>query len=1280
MRLTLYLKRAVCLAFLSLSALAASAQTSFFEPVPTAQLRIGADQNPHIRKLAYYRLKETNLRTFLAKAPVEFTNRGPAIALQIPLPDGTVETFDMLESPILAPAIAAKHPEIKTYNGQGQIHKNYTIRISFTALGFNAIILGVNGDAVYYDKVSTNRTDQLYRTYFARDAERPTPANSSGKSLNTKCGTDDSRALPIKTQPTNNGARATQVSTGTVLRNFRLAVAADGEFTNLPAYGGNVNAAFAGLVSYVNRMNAVYRVELSVQLNLVSDVTAVYSNTATDPYTNSNQGKMLDENQANLDKLVGKANYDVGHVLGTAQGSGGGVAVFQSLCDNDIKGQGVTGIGDGSFAPVFNDQTLTHEMGHQFGMSHSYNSSIPVCTTRNPGTSVEPGSGATIMSYGFTCDTDTKSDNYEQPAYGPILTFHTVNYDQAQAHITNSACFTTSDLDNVAPVVVVPANRTIPKSTPFTLTGSASDADGNPLTYSWEGTNVGTIVPTQTTLDNTAQPPFFRTYQPTSTGTRTFPRLEAILSGTNQAKGDKLPSVGIVTTHRLTVRDGLGGLAYEQMTVTIDANSGPFLETTNLKGSYLQNTAQTITWSVANTNSAPVNCATVNILLSTDGGLTFPTTLAANTPNDGSQSITLPAIDTDQARIKIASSNNIFFDISNANFSIVNPANQKPLAVTLATDKMTTSTAGPVVLTASVSGGRAPYTYKFLSEGGYSDISSADSPIITLTDLSTGVQTFTVTVVDNSFPISQTATGLVSFTVEAVPSVGLTAPDSVVTAGTGNNGGGKVVRRRSGSVAAAGDDGADYAIFHFARSNADGPLTVQYSISGSAVGNTLLMFDGDEVFEDGEMDFDLYVYPGDDLLQNGDQTLTLTLIDEEDYDVLPQDDDATIYFRTGSFSITGVTTVSCTPVSGDANRRSLTFTPQYSGADGQPISFSVVNELAPTTDPGPYTLSLYTDNPIITLKATQSETPGEASFAYNWLAACNGDVITPPSSPFSITAVTTVSCQTLSVGQRRLSFTPQYVGLNGGPVSFSVINELSPTTASGPYMLDLYTDNPIINLRATQSGTQGEAAFSYNWLAACTGTAPEPPSGAFSITAVTTISCQTLSAGQRQISFTPRYAGLSGGPVSFSVVNELLPTTASGPYTLNLYTDNPVITLKATQSGTPAEAIFSYGWLAACNSSAAARLGADASGLSVRVMGNPTQNGQVLIEVQGVSGQSVQMNLSDVQGRLIGSHRVDQAGSLERHTFEINRQPVGVLVLRVSTATQSQTVNVVKAN
>ena len=1171
--------------------LTANAQTPYFDPVPANRLRVDASMTKHIKKLSFYNLKDAQLRTYLAKAPLEFTKKGTALPLAIPLPNGTVETFDMVESPVLAPEIAAKHPEIKTYNGKGQTHKNYTIRVSFTALGFNAIILGVEGDAVYFDKVSTRQADQLYMTYFGRDAQRPERIKPFGPA--SKCGTVDLNKPVLPNQSKDKGGRKQGAlnNTGTVIRSFRLALAATGEFTQQAVYGGNRNLAFAGIVGYVNRLKAVYQAELSIEFVLVSDVTAVYANPATDPYTGS-QSTMLGQNQANLDALIGNANYDLGHVLTTELGSGGGVASRGVVCDASSKGRGVSGVGDGSFAPIFDDQLLCHEIGHQFDMSHSYNSSIPVCTTRAPETSVEPGAGATIMSYGFTCDESPNDDNYERPAYGPFLNFHSTNFEQAEAYIATISCFTSRPFNNTVPTITMPANRTIPKSTPFALSGSATDDDAD-LSYSWEGMNIGTIEPDASTLANTAQPPFFRSYEPVFTGTRTFPRLGAILDGSNYAKGDKLPSVGIVTTHRLTVRDSYGGVAYKEMSVTVAGNSGPFLETTNLAGSYSGGTAKTITWSVANTTAAPVSCATVNILLSTDGGVTFPTTLVANTPNDGSQSVTLPGLTTNQARIKIASSNNIFFDISNRNFTIL-----------------------------------------------------------------------------------------------PIPTVAVTAPDSVASEPPGPSGGGRLsasspatpfrlVKRSANARISADEPATDHAIFRFERDHAgaDDRLTVEYELSGTAIHNTDHFFDDTTHFEAGEFAFDLYVYPSHDVHPEDHETLTLTLLDPDHHQVHPTDNSATITILDNDgpaqpFSITAVTTISCTPV---GNRINLSFNPQYTGLSGQAITFQVVNELSPTTASGPYTLQLYADNPTLTLKAVQSGTAGEVSFSYNWLAACNNTVPPnpDPTGPFAITGVTTVSCTPVN-DRINLTFNPQYSGLSGQAVTFSVVNELAPTTQSGPYSLALYADNPVLILKATQSGTAGETSFSYNWVAACSG------GGSFGITAVTMVSCQTLSAGQRQLSFTPQYSGLNGQAITFSVANELSPTTASGPYTLRLYTDNPVITLKASQLGMAGEASFPYNWVGACNGGSA-RIGAEpVAPLQMRVLGNPAQNGQVSVEVLGAGGQPLRINLTNLRGQTIGSYQVERAGSVEQHTFEMSRQSAGQLLLRATTPSQSQTVKVIK--
>ncbi len=280
---------------------------------------------------------------------------------------------------------------------------------------------------------------------------------------------------------------------------------------------------------------------------------------------------------------------------------------------------------------------------------------------------------------------------------------------------------------------------------------------------------------------------------------------------------------------------------------------------------------------------------------------------------------------------------------------------------------------------------------------------------------------------------------------------------------------------------------------------------------------------------------------------------------------------------------------------------------------------------------------------------------------------------------FAITGATTVSCTTLSAGLRSLTFNPQYAGLDGSPVSFSVANELLPTTAPGPYTLNLYTDNPVITLKATQSGS--EASFAYNWLVTCNGGTPPPPPptpGPFSITGVTTVSCSTLSAGLRSLTFNPQYAGLDGSPVSFSVANEMLPTTAPGPYTLNLYTDNPVITLKATQSGS--EASFAYNWIVACNGGTpgSARVGAELrSRLKATILPNPVSD-EFQLRIEGALGQSVRLELVDVSGHSLVKRLVEVSDDTHQESVRFNQPGRGLYLLRVSTGEQALTLKVIR--
>lgn len=266
--------------------------------------------------------------------------------------------------------------------------------------------------------------------------------------------------------------------------------------------------------------------------------------------------------------------------------------------------------------------------------------------------------------------------------------------------------------------------------------------------------------------------------------------------------------------------------------------------------------------------------------------------------------------------------------------------------------------------------------------------------------------------------------------------------------------------------------------------------------------------------------------------------------------------------------------------------------------------------------------------------------------------------------------------------QRTLTFAPQYAGTNGQPVTFEVANELVPTTAPGPYTLNLHTDNPIVNLKATQGGTAGEASFTHNWLSACGNstippvTTPSPGSG-FSIAGVMTMNCAVVAGGERSLTFTPQYAGTNGRPISFAVVNESLPTTAMGPYTLRVYADNPTITLKATQDGTAGEASFTHNWLAACNN-AGARKGVELMApLQVRVLGNPVRD-VLMVEVTGAQGQALTVLLTDMQSRVAGQSQTETANAVEPYRFNVSGQPGGMYLLRVTAGGRTKTVRVVK--
>jgi hypothetical protein len=701
----------------------AQAQSGFFVPVSGVQTRAASSLIPNAR---FYQIQTRQLRTYLSRAPRQNQANTTPLRLDIPLPNGTTETFILTETEVLSPALAAENPTFKTYAGQGTTHPDYVIRLSLTSLGFEALIWGVDGDAVYIKKTTTDSASDLHTAYFARDARKVSAVRSFGTlGCGAKSSSSTQPRLPGVTPSKARAAAAGDFSFGSTMRRFRLAIATTGEWTrNAGGYPGVTDPAtlrtnaLAVIVTSVNRINGIYERELSCQFILVNPPTSganniVYDDPATDPYNNTDAPAQLTINHNSLTALVGVNDFDIGHLYGTA---GGGVAANSSLCDNFYKGEGYSARGTDTGDPFVVDY-VAHELGHQFGMDHTYNQADAVggaCTTRVPAQAYEVASGSTIMSYVGICS-DRNLQRYNDFV---LPMFHTASLKQAYTVMTAvPACGTTQGTNNV-PTVSAGVAYTIPRLTPFTLTATGNDADAADvpnLLYSWEefdlapspsGT-VGSPAGTYDVDDDGLLRPLFRVYSPRPSNQRTFPSLPFILNpqanatpGENQPSftftgvsptgasgavcesnatcvlGERLPTVARTMNFRVSVRDRRGGNTEAATTVTVVNTPGAFrLTSFDTPTSVSGLTTQTVTWNVVNTNQAPISAANVRILLSTDGGQTFPTTLLASTPNTGSASVTIPNVSTTQARIRVEAVGNIFFDISNANFSITPSAN-----------------------------------------------------------------------------------------------------------------------------------------------------------------------------------------------------------------------------------------------------------------------------------------------------------------------------------------------------------------------------------------------------------------------------------------------------------------------------------------------------------------------------------------------------------------------------------------------------------------------------
>lgn len=658
-----YIKKAAFVGAIILSfAFQSEASRNYWNDIPTGvAVKSVVGNKVYPEKYRALNLNYEALKSVLLTAPkTDFFNakKSAPINIEIPMPYGSFETFQMMETPMMEEELANKYSDIKTFTGVSVQNPRNTVKVDIGPYGFHAMVL--SNDGRYFINPMSNFTTSEYMSFYRRDL--PSWANTFN------CGTVADEQFEKETQERLTNYYSNRGSSVPVqLRTYRLALACTPEYAVAATGVANPTKAqaLAKMVISMNRVNGVYETEVAVHMNLVAKTdTLIYLTNS--PYSNSDGGAMLSQNQIACNARIGSSNYDIGHVFSTG---GGGIAGLGVVCTSS-KAQGVTG-SPSPVADAFDIDYVAHEMGHQFAGNHTFNSQTGSCGggNRNATTAYEPGSGTTIMAYAGICGADDialHSDPY----------FHAISIDEINSFINSGSgnnCPVKTVTGNNPPVVNAGSNYTIPISTPFKLTGSATDQDNDELTYGWEQMDLGAAGAPNSATGNA---PLFRFFPPTIQPSRSFPKLNDILNN-SQVKGEKLPSYARNMKFRLVVRDNkamAGATGKAEMTVTVSAASGPFnLTTYNTLTTVFVGSTETINWNVANTTNAPVNCSLVRVLLSTDAGLTFPIILKDSTANDGSEAVVIPNNISNTCRIKIEAVGNIFFDINNAVLKIVAP-------------------------------------------------------------------------------------------------------------------------------------------------------------------------------------------------------------------------------------------------------------------------------------------------------------------------------------------------------------------------------------------------------------------------------------------------------------------------------------------------------------------------------------------------------------------------------------------------------------------------------
>ena len=673
------LRLAVCLGY-ALFTVSVSAAPGDRSPdgvwIEVDRAALGEVRQPLPTEFRAYRVNLDALKKILAAAPREGRG-GEGARVFVPLPDGSFTLVAIEESPVMGANLAAQYPGIDTFTFDGVDDTRISGRMTLAGDSFQAILrppddfarispLITPAGTFHLSFLNRNRTDGADNFRFNHDHPRephhedpPVPAIAAatlGKTANgvvVQGGGDSGGSFGIQ------GLQA-----GGTLRVFRMAASTTGEYYQAMAGPNGVVDVVAAIVAEVNNANLGFETEFAVRMQL--DWAVLYDDPATDPFSTINPPGVTvcttrDENVAAISDVLDPSNYDIGFAF--SQGGGNGCAWYV-VCLND-KERGA-GLFNTSLTPGSSTGLILHEMAHQLGARHTFSSNTGSCG--NPGefnqpSAFEPGSGSTISSYLGGCS----PNNVDTSLVGAGFYFHAHTFEEVISNITSGGgtCGASMATGNTPPTVDAGSDYTIPKGTPFELTGSGTDPDGDGLLFTWEQYDVASG-PRNINTDP-GDGPLFRSVPPTANGdVRTFPNMTDILSNTIR-NGEFLPVTDRTMSFRLTARDnraGGGGISSDDAVLTVSGD--PFFITSPNGGEVIgAGCPIPTTWTVGGGNVANL----VSLDLSDDGGNSFDPLLV--TANDGSASPIAACVATGQARLKASGVGNVFFDVSNNNFNIV---------------------------------------------------------------------------------------------------------------------------------------------------------------------------------------------------------------------------------------------------------------------------------------------------------------------------------------------------------------------------------------------------------------------------------------------------------------------------------------------------------------------------------------------------------------------------------------------------------------------------------